>query len=538
MITVGGYTRVSDAGQMGDGRDGRDGVLRQREDVHDLARLMRCRVHRIYEDNDTSAYKRHTRRSGFEELVLELENGTISGILAYNIDRIARQPRDLERLIDIYEQARRPLVFATTAGDYDLTTSDGRFQARIYVTVANKFSSDAARRVARQKLADATLGKPHKGQRAFGWRDAEHVDDREAVLIRQAYADILLGKTIATVHREWAALGVRGPQTPPGRTIGYSSVLYVLRNPRLCGYRSYIPQEVRERSGRVDPVEHLLERADGKPVTGAWETILAPAEWCELIEELDSRKERGTGRKKGSTVTRRLLTGIARCAKCGSALSSGVYQRGTVSYEKYGYHYYCRAADGGCGGLSRSGPPVEDHVEAQLLERLRQQLTEARTQAAEPQEPAPSAAEKALRQIAADKAEARRLRADDLLSLAEFAREIRRLEDKEKSVGEQASPLSAAPERTAPTIARVIRDWQTCTADVKRREIERAVDSVVIKPAGKGGAQRGTFRPDLIEIVWRCREEPLSAESVREPARSQDEYDGRPVDRQGRSPHP
>jgi hypothetical protein len=38
---------------------------------------------------------------------------------------------------------------------------------------------------------------------------------------------------------------------------------------------------------------------------------------------------------------------------------------------------------------------------------------------------------------------------------------------------------------------------------MKREEIMRRIDAVVIKPAGKGGAQRGAFRPELIEIVWK-----------------------------------
>ncbi|MFJ8844407.1 recombinase family protein [Streptomyces cyaneofuscatus] len=503
MFTVGGYIRVSDTGQTGDGRDGREGVARQREDVHDLAELKRCDVHRIYEDNDTSAYKRRTKRKAFEEMVLDLERGAISGVLAYNIDRIARQPRDIERLIDIYEQARRPMVFATTAGDYDLTTVDGRFQARIYVTIANKFSADAARRVARQKFAEASDGKPHKGRRAFGWRDAESIDEKEAALLDKARKEILKGKKISAVHKEWVEMGVRSPQTPEGRTIGYSSVRYALRNPRLCGYRAYIPQEVRERSGRVDPVEYLVERTDGTPVAGKWERIFTPEQWRELVDELDARSRTSTRRQKGSVVTRRLLTGIARCAKCGTGLSSGVYQRGTTSHEKHGYYYYCRAAEGGCGKLSRSGPPVEEYVEKVLLGHLKEQARTRTTRPAAREDPDLTKAKVTLEQIDADKVEARRLRADDLLSLAEFAREIRRLENKEKEVEERLSALTAAPARTGSVAARIVREWPDYTMDMRRREIEKSVESVVISGAGKGGAQRGAFRPELIDIVWK-----------------------------------
>ncbi|MDT9689225.1 recombinase family protein [Streptomyces sp. P9(2023)] len=368
------------------------------------------------------------------------------------------------------------------------------------MTIANKFSTDAARRVARQKLAEATGGKPHKGQRAFGWKDAEHVDEWEAELLRKARQDVLRGATIATIHKEWAAMGVRSPQTPGGKTIGYTSVRYVLRNPRLCGYRAYIPQEVRERSGRVDPAEYLVERTDGTPVVGKWETIFTPDEWRELIDELESRTSSGTGRKKGSAVTKRLLTGIARCAKCGGGLSSGLYQHGTTSYEKHGYYYYCRVADGGCGKLSRSGPLVEDYVEKALLDDLKRQ---ARTVKPAEEDPELTTVKATLKQIEADKAEARQLRADDLLSLAEFAREIRRLEEKERTTKETVSTLSATPARAGSAAARVVREWKSYSVDMKRQEIQRNIEAVVISGAGKGGAQQGVFRPELIEIVWK-----------------------------------
>lgn len=65
------------------------------------------------------------------------------------------------------------------------------------------------------------------------------------------------------------------------------------------------------------------------------------------------------------------------------------------------------------------------------------------------------------------------------------------------------SSLSVSPVRAGNAAARVIREWSGYTVDMKREQIQKDIESVVIKPAGKGGAQRGVFRSDLVEIVWK-----------------------------------
>lgn len=63
--------------------------------------------------------------------------------------------------------------------------------------------------------------------------------------------------------------------------------------------------------------------------------------------------------------------------------------------------------------------------------------------------------------------------------------------------------LSEAPVRGGSAAARIVREWGSYTVDMKRQEILKSIESVVISGAGKGGAQRGVFRPELIEIVWK-----------------------------------
>jgi DNA invertase Pin-like site-specific DNA recombinase len=75
-------------------------------------------------------------------MLKDLETGVIQGIVVYDLDRLARQPKDLERIIDIYD--RKPLIFATVQGSIDLSTPDGRTMARVLVAMANKSSMDTA----------------------------------------------------------------------------------------------------------------------------------------------------------------------------------------------------------------------------------------------------------------------------------------------------------------------------------------------------------------------------------------------------------
>lgn len=140
-------------------------------------------------------------------------------------------------------------------------------------------------------------------------------------------------------------------------------------------------------------------------------------------------------------------------------------------------------------------------MEKALLDHLMKQARDAKS--AEAADPGSISSMGTLKRIEEDKAEARRLRADGLLSLAEFAREMCRLEKAEKVTRETVPALATPSARPRSAAARIVREWNAYTVDMKRREMGRSIEAVVVAPAGKGGAQRGIFRPDLIEIVWK-----------------------------------
>ena len=51
-----------------------------------------------------SAWKRTVRRPGWEALLQRVESGASDGIVVWHTDRLFRQPRDLEKLIELGER--------------------------------------------------------------------------------------------------------------------------------------------------------------------------------------------------------------------------------------------------------------------------------------------------------------------------------------------------------------------------------------------------------------------------------------------------
>ena len=86
--------------------------------------------------------------------------GAIDGLVVYDLDRLHRQPRELEAFIELCQRLRLTNV-TSVSGDIDLTRSDGQFQARILGAVAKKESDDKSRRIRRkhEELAPQRQGR-------------------------------------------------------------------------------------------------------------------------------------------------------------------------------------------------------------------------------------------------------------------------------------------------------------------------------------------------------------------------------------------
>lgn len=67
----------------------------------------------------------------------DLAGGVIDGVIFYDLDRLVRQPRDREDLIDIVEHTQRPVVGAT-GGRMNLVNDSDRHMAPMMCVMALK----------------------------------------------------------------------------------------------------------------------------------------------------------------------------------------------------------------------------------------------------------------------------------------------------------------------------------------------------------------------------------------------------------------
>ncbi|MGW8685816.1 recombinase family protein [Streptomyces sp. NPDC055817] len=473
---VGIYTRIS-RDDEGDAL----GVARQKQDCERLADLRGWQAVKIYEDNDVSAFKRNVVRDEFELMLKDLRAGLIDGIVAYDLDRLARQPRDLERLIEIFDE-RPKSEFATVTNDLNLGTPDGRTMARIMVAFANKSSHDASRRITRKHLELAQQGKDSGGPAPYGWRrdDRSKVDPDAADAIREAQNEILAGVRIGTIRTRWQEQGLGNPRAGTKR-MAHHHVEHILTNPRLVGYRTY--------HGEV------LTGGDGQPVKGEWEPINTLEEWEAVCAAIAERKQ---GRPGRSLARKYLLSGIARCGLCKTKIRGQINPRWKPDSKAAKYTYQCSVVNDGCGKVGRVGEPVDRLIAELVLEEQRERAA-ARGVPVEQQWPR----EADLDAVTADISQllgaerSKQITVSTLLQLLP-TKEKERDELKLERARFYKDQKQAEAQGRAGDLS--LTEFFDLPVERQQEIVLHSLSSVIIHPAGRG---RRIFDPALIDPIWR-----------------------------------
>lgn len=275
-------------------RDGDErAVSRQREDAHAVARMRGWDIAGEYIDNSVSASKAEVIRPEYERMRRDYRSGKFGAIICYDLDRLTRQPRQLEDWID--EAERSGLVIVTLNGEADLGTDAGRLFARIKAAVAR---SEVERKSARQKRANvqrAERGYWQFSRRPYGYerRDGRvEIVDAEAEIVREGFRRYIAGESYYAIANDWNERAVptfTGPWS-------MERVRAMLRNPRYAGI-----------------VEHKGRRLDVAP---EWTPLIDERTWSDYLETREGRTRAGSW----STSTKHLLSGLLICGVCGERM--------------------------------------------------------------------------------------------------------------------------------------------------------------------------------------------------------------------------
>jgi site-specific DNA recombinase len=452
--------------RISDDREGEGlGVGRQETDGRAHADRIDWGIAEVIVENDTSAFKRRriklpdgttalrVVRPGLRRSLALLASGERDGLMAYDLDRYTRDPRDLEDLIDLVEQQHVPVTSVT--GSLRLDTDADVTMARVMVAVANKSSRDTSRRVSRKHGQLAEQGKPGGGgARRFGYeRDGMTIKQDEADAIK-SMAKMVMGG--ASYYEVTAWLNAKGPRPVSAAQWKDRSVESILTGPRIAGLRVF-------RGEVVGPA--------------AWPAIIEREAWDELQVAIANHMGH---RRRGKQTFKRWLTGLLFCSQCEGRLTG------------WGSEYWCATPKGGCGRIAINAVQSEAEVESQLLAylanpivlaRLRDTVSESSTAAARADA---AADEQQLKELAG-------MWARRELSFAEYqeARAIiaARLEES-KSLA-----MSALPGIVRPLLADPAGGWVELTAREKRDVVSAVIPCYTVARSKEG---KKFFDPDRL----------------------------------------
>ena len=462
---------------------------------------------RDYCDNDTPASDPFIVREDFEALLRDLEAGVIRGVLFLHSDRLARLVYDAARICRVFEM-NPDYIGRSVEGSVDLTTVEGRGMFVMQATMGNMEIGNIKRRTRRTNRRIANKGAMHGAPRPFGWnedRKTLHPDEHRFLL--KAIKAVPGGLRVGTFRKQLVEFGREPRKTKRSgegrREIQHGTAEAILTNPRNAGFRMYAPQDERRSSGRLWLPDTIVRDSAGNPITGDWKAVCTPDEYWACVNEIKRRKDARREGSKGEahdTTAKYFLSGIARCGKCLSPMWSNPYTPGTSSYEKYGFRYACLTNQGGCGGVTRVGPPVDDLVEAAFLLGTRQGLGETIEKAAD--EIDETIHDERLNQIAAEMEDVRNRRKEKRISMSESLDAIEELEQERTELLGKRGDLTLQKKRKKLLSPDALADWTDLTMAEKRARLTQSIRSVIINPVGRGKR----FDPEFIEIVW--HEEP------------------------------
>lgn len=376
MIPAGAYYRMSTDDQA-------TSVPGQRSAVMPFAAEHGFQIVAEYIDEGISGDATEKRKE-FQRMIADAVAGKIKAILCWDQDRFGRFD-SIEAGYWIHP-LRKAGVRLVTVNEGTINWDDftGRVMYSLKQEGKHQYLRDLSRNTMRGMLQKAQQGLWVCGPPPLGYVVGDDMrlrlgERHDVEAVRSLFEGYLSGHSLRTLTE---AMNAKGLQTARGNPFHYVAVRFILKNRNYTGDMIWNVRTESKynsiRGGRVDSKARgskLTDQADWVVTPGAHPPIVSLEEFEAVQERLRSHRP-STPLKAGGLY---VLSGLLRCAKCGSAMSGNTYS-GIPYYVCSAYFHrgasFCQRnavrQDELLGNVA--GAIEADYLSPQTVKAMRQQM--------------------------------------------------------------------------------------------------------------------------------------------------------------------
>lgn len=317
----------------------------------------------IYEDEGWSGG--NINRPNFTKLINDAKLKRFTALICYRLDRIARNVADFSSTYKILEENN--IAFISITEQFDTSTIMGRAMINISATFAQIERETIAERIKDNMLELSRTGRWLGGTPPLGFKSVQITEnnkkiykletiDEELEIVRLIYSLYPQYKSTVPIARYLVSNHIKGKN---GGDFSRNTVLQILKNPVYCCSDNEAIRYFEKKGSVLNCIDNkelglmvYNKRKGGKkenPIdewiiaTGKHLGIIKGSEWVNCQNILEEIKSKSSPRK--ATGNKFLLSGLLKCARCGSSMCSWSRTNKGIYYRSYRCELKNRAAN-------------------------------------------------------------------------------------------------------------------------------------------------------------------------------------------------
>ena len=307
----------------------------------------------IYEDEGWSGS--NINRPQFTKMMNDAKQKRFSALICYRLDRIARNVADFSSTYKILEENN--IAFISITEQFDTSTIMGRAMINISATFAQIERETIAERIKDNMLELSKTGRWLGGTAPLGFKSIQITEndkkmykleavDNELEIVKLIYELYPQYKSTVPIARYLCSNHIKGKN---GGDFSRNTVLQILKNPVYCCSDAEAIKYFESKGSTLNCIEDrnlglmvYNKRKGGKKensidewiiATGKHPGIISGSEWVNCQNILEDIKQKASPRK--ATGNKFLLSGILKCARCGSSMCSWSRTNKGIYYRSY-----------------------------------------------------------------------------------------------------------------------------------------------------------------------------------------------------------